>query len=209
MTFRKCDVDDCPNPARHRRWCNAHYARWWRYGDPLGVPTKLSLEDKYRVRVDVRGDDECWPWLGHITNRGYGRMSHDGKKPQAHNVGWNLYYGEIPGVLVIDHICHNDSGCLGGPSCPHRSCQNPQHWELVTPAENTSRGQSGINSRSKTHCPRGHEYTKENTYITKSGGRMCIQCGNDRARTPEMKAYRLEYQRQHRDVERRKMREAM
>ncbi len=26
----------CTNPVRARGFCNSHYARWGRYGDPLG-----------------------------------------------------------------------------------------------------------------------------------------------------------------------------
>ena len=28
----------------------------------------------------------------------------------------------------------------------------------------------------KTHCPRGHEYTEENTYVQPKGGRVCKIC---------------------------------
>jgi hypothetical protein len=34
----------------------------------------------------------------------------------------------------------------------------------------------------KTHCPHGHEYTAENTYVSKRGRRSCITCQNDRQR---------------------------
>lgn len=33
--------------------------------------------------------------------------------------------------------------------------------------------------KNKTHCPRGHEYTPENTGLLKSGGRRCRQCVRD------------------------------
>jgi NUMOD4 motif/HNH endonuclease len=33
-----------------------------------------------------------------------------------------------------------------------------------------------------THCPKNHEYTPENTRITKTGSRACIECANEQAR---------------------------
>jgi hypothetical protein len=35
---------------------------------------------------------------------------------------------------------------------------------------------------SATHCPRGHEYTPENTYRTTRGGRECRTCRRERWR---------------------------
>jgi hypothetical protein len=34
---RKCSIDDCEKTAYKRGWCNAHYGRWQRLGDPLAV----------------------------------------------------------------------------------------------------------------------------------------------------------------------------
>lgn len=31
-----CAVEGCPNPGRSAGYCNSHYARWRRYGDPTG-----------------------------------------------------------------------------------------------------------------------------------------------------------------------------
>ena len=42
---------------------------------------------------------------------------------------------------------------------------------------------NGANAnRNKTHCKQGHEYTPENTYISKRGGRFCRACHNRRGR---------------------------
>jgi hypothetical protein len=32
---RTCAIADCESPAYRRSWCNAHYLRWRRHGDPL------------------------------------------------------------------------------------------------------------------------------------------------------------------------------
>ena len=34
-----CSIDGCERPAATRGWCNAHYIRWRRSGDPLGCST--------------------------------------------------------------------------------------------------------------------------------------------------------------------------
>jgi hypothetical protein len=37
MTDKICSIASCDRPIKGSHgWCNAHYQRWWRYGDPLG-----------------------------------------------------------------------------------------------------------------------------------------------------------------------------
>ena len=44
---------------------------------------------------------------------------------------------------------------------------------------------TGARNRNKTHCPRGHPFSPENTYITTRGSRSCRACGH-----AHQKAYR-------------------
>jgi len=75
-----------------------------------------------------------------MQKTGYGRTYWDGMQVSAHLAGWELATGLIPAGFWIDHTCHNrDPVCPGGDDCLHRACQNPVHWEGVTPGVNQAR----------------------------------------------------------------------
>jgi hypothetical protein len=85
--------------------------------------------------------------------------------------------GPIPDGLVLDHLCRN------------KLCVNPKHLEPVTNQENILRGLTplvgGYYNMAKTHCPKGHEYSPENTYYRPSRWRqtrVCRICNNAAAR---------------------------
>lgn len=131
-------------------------------------------------KVEVRGPDECWPWLAGGKSEGYGRFQLNGRLGHSHRIAYELAVGPIPPGLDIDHTCHNDSDCPGGKSCPHRACCNPAHLEPVTRGENIRRGNTGAHERDKTHCPRGHAYAGENLRIVpKTGQRQCRACARE------------------------------
>ena len=108
-----------------------------------------------------------------LTSAGYGRITVtvDGKSKRvyAHRYAYEQAYGAIPEGLCV---CH---------SCDTPSCINPEHLFLGTHADNMrdmaqkKRAKGGEFQRNKTHCPRGHEYTPENTYI-RPEGRSCREC---------------------------------
>ena len=105
-----------------------------------------QLEDKFLI------DDGCWPWIGKRNHKGYGVLYQSpGQKPRnqkAHRVLYELLVGPIPEGMHLDHLCHGqDIECLGGVTCPHRSCVNPAHLEPVSPKENVNRGLSSSQDR--------------------------------------------------------------
>ncbi len=70
-------------------------------------------------RVDVRGEDECWPWKGSRRPTGHGQFSiylvRQGTKHSvgAHVLAFNFFY---PGLLcdetpIVMHSCHNPPCC--------------------------------------------------------------------------------------------------
>lgn len=114
------------------------------------------LRAKYRV-----ASSGCWVWTSSRRSNGYGQIYFRGRMTEAHRVAYILHRGEVPEGAQLDHLCRV------------RECCNPWHLEAVSARTNTRRGigPSAINHR-KTHCPRGHEYSTENTYVeTVRGGR--------------------------------------
>jgi hypothetical protein len=131
--------------------------------------------DRFWPKVDRSGT--CWLWTSKINNRGYGLFSLNGRMVAAHRVAYELLVGPIPEGHDVDHV--RERGCV------NRHCVNPSHLEPVTHRENLLRGSgfAAVNA-AKTHCPRGHEYTPENTYVNPhpDGGRICRTCKRDRDR---------------------------
>jgi len=106
----------------------------------------------------------CWYWVSSKTINGYGQFSLNGKTKLAHRLSYEHFKEKIPKELQINHICRT------------RHCVNPDHLEAITQQENIGKGLGGINNRIKTHCPQGHEYSKENTQIRPNGKRNCRIC---------------------------------
>lgn len=38
MAERTCSIDDCEDPVKARGWCDKHWKRWRKHGDPLAAP---------------------------------------------------------------------------------------------------------------------------------------------------------------------------
>lgn len=87
-------------------------------GRPRNSPEKVW------DRIEVRGEDECWPWLG-STKNGYGRFWFDWADQYAHRFVCELVKGPVPTELDVMHSCNN------------KLCCNPKHLMPGTAAQNT------------------------------------------------------------------------
>lgn len=77
------------------------------------VAAKAFSPEKFWARVDKRGPDECWPWIGgHDNGDGYGR-AYDGKRTrQAHDIAWELSTGKkLRRGRLVRHTCDNPPCC--------------------------------------------------------------------------------------------------
>ncbi len=125
----------------------------------------MDIKERLLSKISVDETTKCWNWLGALAH-GYGRIHYQGETRQAHRVSYELVNEKIPEALVLDHLCEN------------KRCINPDHLEPVTNKLNIYRASTG-NSQ-KTHCPKGHIYDSENTYIDPRGFRNCKACAKER-----------------------------
>lgn len=134
---------------------------------PKGQPERERFWSRVRVTPG------CWEWTGGKIPEGYGAFYKTGAPNNmgAHRYSYEIHVGLIPQGLVLDHLCGN------------RGCVNPDHLEAVRQRTNVLRGSAPpARNAEKTHCPKGHPYSEDNTYLIRTGGRACRTCRRDNQR---------------------------
>ena len=88
-----CTIPGCKRPSWSRGWCNTHYTRWRRTGDPLGS-SRVPVSERSWSKVDKSGD--CWLWTGGVDRSGYGIFGWNGRAGLAHRAAWELTTARSP-----------------------------------------------------------------------------------------------------------------
>jgi hypothetical protein len=127
---------------------------------------RKTLEERLLSNKYIDPITECWIYLGGTNGDGYGWMEYNNRPYTTNRLSAYLYLGldlNNPKELA----CHNDS------KCKRKDCFNPDHLYIGDKTSNMR-----DKSKSITHCPQGHEYSKENTRMYK-GRRNCRICQRD------------------------------
>jgi hypothetical protein len=138
----------CDRPVQARGWCERHYKRFWRHGDPLGgrngpPPRGEPMRFLREVAAHHDGLSGCLEWPFSRRSKGYGGVHANGRKAYAARVVCEIVKGPAPSPAhEAAHSCGRG----------HLGCVSGAHVRWATPKENAAdKIQHGTQPRGEKH----------------------------------------------------------
>ena len=135
VTKPPCSVESCPLPSKTRGWCNIHYQRWMRHGDPTaGEPMRKPSRPRGMLHADVVArelrrsvaDGTCMISVASRASHGYPHIGFEGKTVSVHRMVLEDKLGRrLLADEVARHLCHRPD------------CINPDHLDVGSYQDNT------------------------------------------------------------------------
>lgn len=131
---------------------------------PYEWPLNPTLEQRFWPKVEVRADDECWPWLAFRNPAGYGTIKNFWGSSLAHRICWVLHHG---GPIEGKHVLH---------TCDNPACVNPAHLYLGTNEDNIA----DKVARGRSHAPQPNKQGEKHPLakLTDDDARLIHQLAN-------------------------------
>lgn len=126
-----CSIPDCGKPRKSNGYCNPHYMRHRRHGDPLaGRINGGAAQEELRLCLLTENKVDCWIWP-YAKDEGRAIMGYDGRRQFVARVVCQIAHGHPPSPKYeAAHSCGNG----------HLGCVSRHHLRWATHAENMNDG---------------------------------------------------------------------